>query len=100
VGTYEKVTLGYRVVVGYGTEQTNPDFQVSTALKLDAAGTIDGSATDTWTYTSPYITLKYGSGSTYKVKVERERDWENRVTSTLVFTGLDDTGTAIWGKKK
>ncbi len=99
-GTYEKITLGYRVVVGYGTEQTSPDFQVATTFKLDAAGTIDGNATDTWTYASPYVTLKYGTGGTYKVKVERERDWENRVTSTVVFTGLDASGTAIWGKKK
>jgi len=99
-GTYEKVTLGYHIVPGYGTEQTNPDFQVSTELKLDAGGTINGNASDTWTYASPYITLKYSTGGTYKVKVERERDWENKVASTLIFTGLDATGTAVWGKKK
>lgn len=99
-GTYEKITLGYHVVPGYGTEQTNPDFQVATTFKLDAAGTIDGNATDTWTYASPYITLKYAAGATYKLKVERERDWENKVASTLIFTGLDNTGTAVWGKKK
>jgi arabinan endo-1,5-alpha-L-arabinosidase len=99
-GTYEKITLGYHIVPGYGTEQTNPDFQVATTFKLDAAGTIDGSATDTWTYASPYITLKYATGATYKLKVERERDWENKVASTLIFTGLDNTGTAVWGKKR
>jgi arabinan endo-1,5-alpha-L-arabinosidase len=99
-GTYEKITLGYHIVPGYGTEQTNPDFQVATTFKLDAVGTIDGNATDTWTYTSPYITLKYAAGATYKLKVERERDWENKVSSTLIFTGLDNTGTAVWGKKK
>ncbi|QEC77749.1 arabinan endo-1,5-alpha-L-arabinosidase [Mucilaginibacter ginsenosidivorax] len=99
-GTYEKITLGYHVVVGYGTEQTNPDFQVATTFKLDAAGTIDGNATDTWTYASPYITLKYAAGATYKLKVERERDWENKVASTLIFTGLDNAGIAVWGKKK
>jgi arabinan endo-1,5-alpha-L-arabinosidase len=99
-GTYEKITLGYHIVPGYGTEQTNPDFQVSTELKLDAGGTINGNASDTWTYASPYITLKYNTGGTYKVKVERERDWENKVASTLTFTGLDNTGTAVWGKKK
>jgi arabinan endo-1,5-alpha-L-arabinosidase len=100
VGTYEKITLGYHIVPGYGTEQTNPDFQVATTFKLDAAGTIDGSATDTWTYASPYITLKYAAGATYKLKVERERDWENKVSSTLIFTGLDNIGTAVWGKKR
>jgi arabinan endo-1,5-alpha-L-arabinosidase len=100
VGTYEKITLGYHIVPGYGTEQTNPDFQVATTFKLDAAGTIDGSATDTWTYASPYITLKYAAGATYKLKVERERDWENKVSSTLIFTGLDNTGMAVWGKKR
>ncbi len=99
-GTLEKISLGNPIGPGIGTEQTNPDFQVSTTFKLDAAGTINGSATDTWTYTSPYITLKYSTGDTYKLKVERERDWENKITSTLIFTGLDNTGTAVWGKKK
>ena len=99
-GTYEKITLNYHVVPGYGTEQTNPDFQVSTTFKLDAAGTIDGNAADKWTFTAPWLELKYSNGDTYKLKVERERDWENKITSTLIFTGLDNHGTAIWGKRK
>jgi arabinan endo-1,5-alpha-L-arabinosidase len=99
-GTYEKITLNYHVVPGYGTEQTNPDFQVSTTFKLDAAGTIDGNAADKWTFTAPWLELKYNNGNTYKLKVERERDWENKITSTLIFTGLDNYGTAIWGKRK
>jgi arabinan endo-1,5-alpha-L-arabinosidase len=99
-GTYEKITLGYRVVPGYGTEQSSPDFQIAVDFKLDAGGTINGNASDKWTYASPWITLKYSNGDTYKLKVERERDWENRIASTIIFTGLDNTGTAIWGKKK
>jgi arabinan endo-1,5-alpha-L-arabinosidase len=99
-GTYEKITLNYHIVPGYGDEQTNPDFQVATTFNLDAAGTINGNTSDKWTFTAPYIELKYGSGDTYKLKAERERDWENKVASTIIFTGLDNSGTAIWGKKK
>jgi arabinan endo-1,5-alpha-L-arabinosidase len=35
-----------------------------------------------------------------KVIVSRERDWENNIASTLVFTGLNGGGIGIWGKKK
>ncbi|MEO6632634.1 MAG: hypothetical protein ABIN13_12950 [Mucilaginibacter sp.] len=34
------------------------------------------------------------------MKIERERDWENKITTTLVFTGLNNKGTAIWGIKR
>jgi arabinan endo-1,5-alpha-L-arabinosidase len=35
-----------------------------------------------------------------KLYVSRERDWENKKISTLVFTGLNNEGTAVWGKKR
>lgn len=99
-GTYEKITLNYHVVPGYGTEQVSPDFQTAVDLKLDANGTINGNAGDKWTFTTPWITLTYSNGDTYKLKAERERDWENKIASTIIFTGLDKNGTAIWGKRK
>jgi arabinan endo-1,5-alpha-L-arabinosidase len=34
-----------------------------------------------------------------KLHVSRERDWEKKDT-TIVITGLNQQGTAIWGKKK
>ncbi|MES2773723.1 MAG: arabinan endo-1,5-alpha-L-arabinosidase [Bacteroidota bacterium] len=100
VGDWEQIIMGYNIVPGYGNEQTNPDMQVAATIILNAGGTINGVAANTWTYTEPTLTLKYSNGFTDKVIVSRERDWENKKTSTLVFTGLNNAGTAIWGKKK
>jgi hypothetical protein len=35
----------------------------------------------------------------YKVFVQKGRDWESKKNS-FVFTGLNQTGVATWGKKK
>lgn len=99
VGAWEQIVLGYRVVPGYAEEQKSPDFQVSVPLTLDANGTINGNANNKWTYTAPWLTLTWDNTWTDKVYVERGRDWENKIEKTLVFTGLNNTGTAIWGKK-
>lgn len=99
-GTWEQIVLGYTVVPGYATEQTNPNLQLATTITLSADGKINSDVNSTWTYTSPWLELKWANGFTDKVNVSRERDWENKVTSTLVFTGLNNGGTAIWGKKK
>jgi arabinan endo-1,5-alpha-L-arabinosidase len=100
VGDWEQITMGYRVVPGYGTEQSSPDFQTATTITLNAGGTINGDAASTWTYAAPWLQLKWSNGTTVKVYVTRERDWENKITSVVVFTGLDNTGTAVWAKKK
>ena len=98
-GTWERIQLDYHIVPGYGTEQASPDMQVATSMTLGADGSVGGSVTGTWTYAAPVIVLKLSGGITETVQVSRERDWENRITSTLVFTGLNNNGTAIWGKK-
>jgi len=100
VGTYEQIVLGYRGVPGYGNEQVSPDFQVAVSLSLSADGKINGDANSTWTYNAPLLQFKWANGYTDNVIVSRERDWENKITSTIVFTGLNNAGTAIWGKKK
>ena len=99
VGTYEQIILGYQIVPGYANEQTNPNFQTSVALKLDAGGTINGEAANTWTYTAPWLTLTWGGTYVDKLHVERGRDWENKIESTILLSGLNNNGTAIWGKK-
>lgn len=100
-GQWERIVLNYNIVPGYSAEQTSPDLQVSTVMTLDAGGTINGSSVDTWTYNAPWLELKWNNNATIeKVKVERGRDWENKIASKLLFTGLDQTGTAVWGKKK
>jgi arabinan endo-1,5-alpha-L-arabinosidase len=99
-GDWEMINLNYHIVPGYSAEQVSPDLQASVAIKLNTGGTITGAVTGTWTYTAPWVDLTLSDGSTAKVKVERERDWENKIASTLIFTGLDNHGTAVWGKKK
>lgn len=99
-GNWEQIILGYRVVPGYDKEQFVPDFQVSTDLKLNADGTVNADTGSKWTYSSPWLQINWSNGFVDKVNVSRERDWENKITSTLIFTGLNNEGTAIWGKKK
>jgi arabinan endo-1,5-alpha-L-arabinosidase len=99
-GTWERIVLNYNIVPGYGTEQSSPDFQISTALVIDAAGTLNSNSADTWTYTAPWLQLNWSNGTTEKVFVQKGRDWENKKASSIIFTGLNNVGTAVWGKKK
>lgn len=95
VGTWERIELGYRVVPGYANEQLSPDLQIAKPLILNADGTFDGGS---WSFAAPILEMKWASGSTEKLLVERGRDWENK-KECLVFTGLNEVGTAVWGKK-
>lgn len=98
-GNWEQIILGYRTVPGYDNEQASPDYQSATALTLGANGIINGDAGNTWTYNAPWLELKWSNGFTDKVLVQKGRDWENK-KNTLLFTGFNNGGTAIWGKKK
>jgi arabinan endo-1,5-alpha-L-arabinosidase len=98
VGAWEKISLEYRIVPGYADKQIVPDFQVAVPLQLNSDGTFSG-ANNTWLYNSPWLTLNFNnSESTAQLIVERGRDWENK-KACLIFSGLDNKGTAIWGKK-
>lgn len=97
-GQWERIKFDYNVVPGYEKEQLYPDFQLSGNLTLEAGGTIGGNA-GTWTYAAPWLQLTWNSGTTEKVLVQKGRDWENKRMS-FVFTGMNEAGTAIWGKKK
>lgn len=96
-GTWEKVVLNYRIVPGYAAEQLNPDFQLATHLVLHSDGTLDNNAGG-WSYNAPWLTMSWNDGVTDEVLVERGRDWENR-RAALLFTGLNNERTAVWGKK-
>lgn len=100
IGAWEKIVLNYTVVPGYAAEQVSADFQVSSNFSIDAAGTLNGSNTDTWTYTAPWLQLNWSNGTTEKVYVQKGRDWENKRSNSMIFTGLSNSGIAIWGKKK
>jgi arabinan endo-1,5-alpha-L-arabinosidase len=97
-GTWENITLHYTIVPGYAAEQINPDMQLATTITINADGTIP-SPQGTWTYTAPWLQITLSGGGTEKLFVQKGRDWENK-KNTLIFTGLDNTGTAIWGKKQ
>lgn len=100
VGNWEQIILGYRVVPGYAEEQFLPDHQVSADLSLNEDGSIGNIAANVWTYEKPWLTLNYADGTFIdKVYVDVEYDWENK-RETIIFTGLNNEGTAIWGKKK
>ncbi len=99
-GNWERIVLNYHVVPGYSVEQTSPDFQVSTPLVIDAAGTLNGNSADTWTYAAPRLQLNWSDGTTEKLFVQKGRDWENKNANSIIFTGLNNNGTAVWGKKK
>lgn len=99
-GNWERIQLDYEVVPGYSAEQISSDLQLASTITLQANGTIAGNTTGTWTYNAPWLQIKWSTGSTENVKVDRERDWENKVATTLVFTGLNDQGVAVWGKKR
>jgi arabinan endo-1,5-alpha-L-arabinosidase len=98
-GSWERIALNYTVVPGYAAEQVNPDPQVSQLISLSANGTVSGAVQGTWTYSAPWLQVVRTSGGTEKLFVQKGRDWENR-KSTIIFTGLDNTGTAVWGKKQ
>ena len=98
-GAWEMITLNYRVVPGYEREQVHPDYQESVPLQLDASGTINGDAASRWTYNSPWLEMKWSNGQADKVRVDQERDWETK-KNTIIFTGYNNNGIAVWGKKK
>ncbi|WP_224995358.1 arabinan endo-1,5-alpha-L-arabinosidase [Cesiribacter sp. SM1] len=98
-GEWERIVLGYRVVPGYAEEQRSPDLQRSVPLTLGADGSINGSADSQWTYSDGTLTLHWADDTVETVLVKRGRDWENQVMETLIFTGLNQEGTAVWGKK-
>lgn len=97
-GSWERIVLNYTVVPGYGTEQVNPDLQASQLVTLAADGTVSGAVQGTWTYNAPWLQI-VRAGGTENLFVQKGRDWENK-KSTIIFTGLDNTGTAVWGKKR
>jgi arabinan endo-1,5-alpha-L-arabinosidase len=99
-GEWERIVLNYNIVPGYSLEQVSPDFQTSTSLTIGTDGTLNGNSADTWTYTAPWLEFKWSNGTTEKVFVQKGRDWENKKANSMIFTGLNNVGTAVWGKKK
>ena len=66
---------------------------------IGSNGTLNNANEHTWTYNAPWLELKWSDGTTDKVYVQQGRDWENK-KNTIIFTGLNTKGIAVWGKKK
>jgi arabinan endo-1,5-alpha-L-arabinosidase len=96
-GDWERIMLNYQVVPGFQAEQTSADLQLSAALVIRGDGTLNADGS-TWSYSAPWLTLHWTDGTTDEVMVQRGRDWEHK-KSTVIFTGLNNQGTAVWGKK-
>lgn len=97
IGKWEWIIFNYRVVPGFADQQVSPDFQFSEVVDINVDGSF-GNHSGTWSYQSPWLHLSWSNGLSANVLVCWGRDWENRDT-TLLFTGLDNEGMAVWGKK-
>lgn len=99
-GRYEQIVLGYTTVPGFSETQTDPQYSGSGITLLDVAGTINSDPNNHWVYNSPWLELRWANGLFIdKLHVSRERDWEKKKESTIVMTGLNGGGLAIWFKK-
>lgn len=99
-GTWEQIVFGYEIVPGFANEQLTPGFQDAVEITLDAAGTVNGDDSNIWTYNAPWLTISWNNGAFKdELFVERGRDWENSVASTVLFTGMNQDATTIWGKR-
>lgn len=98
-GAWEQIVFDYRIVPGYAEEQILPDFSDSETLTLDGNGMVSGGTKGAWTYDAPRLSIQKSDGTLEQLFVERGRDWENEVDSTILFTGLNNNAIAVWGKK-
>jgi len=86
-GTYEVITLKYQ----YKT------MQQSRMLYLNENGSASGALSGNWSYNAATKTLTIGS---QKLIIKKGWDWEDTPRHTTpIFSGINDAGESIWGKK-
>ncbi len=99
-GEYEQIVLGYVTVPGFEAEQTDPQYNISFSTVLGTDGKINNNPNNSWAFNAPWLELRWEGGLFVdKLHVSRERDWEQKKESTIVMTGLNGSGLAIWLKK-
>ncbi|MDP4185128.1 MAG: arabinan endo-1,5-alpha-L-arabinosidase [Bacteroidota bacterium] len=95
VGEWEHIVLTY----AYQKAQVSTTIKLTLDKKItNAAGTQQG--TYSFDKTKNVLSLRWSNGFTDNVYVMNGLDWEaspRRVT--ILYTGLNNGGTAIWGKK-
>ncbi|MGB3799719.1 MAG: arabinan endo-1,5-alpha-L-arabinosidase [Lewinella sp.] len=97
-GSWEIIRFDYEVVPGYAEEQVSPGYVSAEIVRLESDRSVTGGLSGTWSYSAPWLTLS-ADGNTWSTRVERGRDWENEIAETILLTGLQDNGYAVWGKK-
>ena len=91
-GDWEHMPLKYH-------STTVSDFHCTSALlHLDAGGTFNGKASNTWTFDHDTLILNWNTGVEDKLVVFYGWDWENSCR-TILYSGINKTGTCSWGKK-
>ncbi|MBN2213791.1 MAG: glycoside hydrolase family 43 protein [Bacteroidales bacterium] len=98
-GEWEYIEFKYIVVPGFSAEQTDPDIQRAVTLTLHDDSTFNNNSDHQWTFSNQVLEMNWNNVTTDRVIVERGWDWE-RKKETILFTGLNNNGTTIWGKKK
>jgi arabinan endo-1,5-alpha-L-arabinosidase len=98
-GGWDRVVFEYSVVPGFAETQTSPGTQQSSPLALDANGSVGGNSSNSWSFDYPNLFIQWSNGTKDHLIVHRGRDWENKVASTILFTGLDQNGKTSWGRK-
>jgi arabinan endo-1,5-alpha-L-arabinosidase len=98
-GGWDRIVFNYDVVPGFSVEQFWPDMQRSAAITLDESGSINNDLGNSWIFDYPKLTLTWANGAIEDLIVHRGRDWENKIDSTILFTGLNKSGTTVWGRK-
>lgn len=87
-GEWEHMTLGP------GGFHARPDI-----ISFDTEGTIGGSDANTWSLSGDTLIMSWSDGQYIdKLIVHWGWDWENRFV-TLLYTGMNQNGLNIWGKK-
>ncbi|MDQ0116794.1 RICIN domain-containing protein [Paenibacillus harenae] len=93
-GTYEFVNMGL------DASTSNVGMLTTGSVTLNSGGTITGSATGTWSYTSGtyHCTMVIG-GVTYKGVFFKQRNELSSHTAVMTFTLIGSNNQSIWGSK-
>lgn len=70
----------------------------SSVLDLSPDGTFDEDEQNAWSLDGDTLSLDWSGGEHQELIVFRGWDWENSCP-TLMYTGLNDNGRCIWGKR-
>jgi arabinan endo-1,5-alpha-L-arabinosidase len=91
-GDWEHLPLKYHTTTASEYRST------SEPLHLDADGTFNSNAGNTWTFDQDTLILNWSNGNADKLVVFQGWDWENSCR-TILYTGINKTGICSWGKK-